>query len=124
MSNLKAFEKQQYLNLETFRKNGQGVKTPVWFAQDGEKLFIWTESNSGKAKRVRNNGSVKIAPARGDGTVLGDWVPASASRDDSPEAQQHVRALMVKKYGLVFQLFGLLGRLRKAHYTTLKVETN
>jgi hypothetical protein len=29
--------RQQYLNIETFRKNGQGVKTPVWFVEDGDK---------------------------------------------------------------------------------------
>ncbi len=29
------FDHQQYLNLETFRKNGAGVKTPVWFVEDG-----------------------------------------------------------------------------------------
>jgi PPOX class probable F420-dependent enzyme len=121
MSALQQFEKQQYLSIETFRKNGDGVKTPVWFAQEGEKLFIWTEATSGKAKRVRNNGKVNIAPSRGDGAPLGDWIAASASRDDSPDTQKHVRALMIKKYGLVFHLFGLLGRLRKANYTTLKV---
>ena len=121
MPGLTRFEKQQYLSIETFRKNGNGVKTPVWFAQDGEKLFIWTESTSGKAKRVRNNGKVNIVPSRGDGAPLGDWLPASAGYDDSPTAQQHVRELMVKKYGLMFHLFGLLGKLRKVQYTTLQV---
>jgi uncharacterized protein len=124
MSALKQFEKQQYLSIETFRKNGIGIKTPVWFVQDGEKLYIWTESSSGKAKRVRNNGRVNIAPSRGDGAPLGEWVPANVGYDDSPTAQQHVQELMIKKYGLMFHLFGLLGRLRKAQYTTLKVETN
>jgi PPOX class probable F420-dependent enzyme len=124
MSALKQFEKQQYLSIETFRKSGNGVKTPVWFAQDGEKLYIWTESSSGKAKRVRNNSKVNIVPSRGDGAPLGDWIPASASYDDSSAAQQHVRELMAKKYGLMFHLFGLLGKLRKAQSTTIKVETN
>lgn len=124
MTVLQPFDKRQYLSIETFRKNGQGVKTPVWFVQEGEKLFIWTESTSGKAKRVRHNGKVNIAPSRGDGAPLGDWIPATASRDDSAEAVVKVRGLMVKKYGVVFQLFGLLGRLRKADYTTLKLEVN
>jgi len=124
MTVLQPFDKRQYLSIETFRKNGQGVKTPVWFVQEGEKLFIWTEATSGKVKRVRNNGKVNIAPSRGDGATLGDWVPATASRDDSAEAVVKVRGLMVKKYGVVFQLFGLLGRLRKAEYTTLKLEVN
>jgi uncharacterized protein len=122
MSALKQFEKQQYLNIETFRKNGNGVKTPVWFVQDGERLFIWAESASGKAKRVRNNCKVKIAPSRGDGVALGDWIPSSARCDDSPDALKSIRELMIKKYGLMFHLFGLLGKLRNAHYTTLKIE--
>ena len=119
---LKAFEKQQYLSIETFRKNGQGVKTPVWFVQDGEVLYIWTQTDSGKAKRVRNVSKVNIAPSRGDGAPLADFVPASANRDDSPDAVKHVRGLMIKKYGLVFHLFATLGKLRKAQYTTIKVE--
>lgn len=118
---LKAFENQQYLSIETFRKNGQGVKTPVWFVQDDEVLYVWTEAKSGKAKRVRNNAKVNIAPSRGDGAPLDDWFPASASRDDSSDAVKHVRSLMAKKYGLAFHMFGLLGKLRKAQYTTIKI---
>ena len=115
-------QNQQYLSIETFRKNGQGVKTPVWFVQDGEVLYIWTQADSGKAKRVRNNSKVNIAPSRGDGAPLEDWVRASASRDDSPDAVKHVRGLMVKKYGLVFHLFAAMGKLHKAQYTAIKVE--
>ena len=116
------FQNQQYLSIETFRKNGQGVKTPVWFVQDGEVLYIWTQTDSGKAKRVRNVSKVNIAPSRGDGAPLADFVPASASRDDSPDAVKHVRKLMIKKYGLAFHLFAMLGKLRKAQYTAIKVE--
>jgi uncharacterized protein len=119
---LKAFENQQYLNIETFRKNGQGVKTPVWFAQDGDLLLVWTESSSGKAKRIRNNDQVKVAPSRGDGTPLDEWLVAQAVADDSPEALAHVKKLMGKKYGFTFSLFGLLGKFRQAQYTTVKVK--
>ena len=49
------FTSQQYLNLETFRKNGAAVKTPVWFVQDGDATFVRTLANSGKVKRIRNN---------------------------------------------------------------------
>ncbi len=118
---LKAFEKQQYLNLETFRKSGQGVKTPVWFAQEGEVLYIWTQADSGKAKRARNVADVNIAPCKADGALLGDWQSATVSRDDSPEAVKKVRGLFTQKYGLMFHAFGFMGILRKAQYTTLKV---
>ena len=118
------FQKQEYLNLETFRKNGQGVKTPVWFAQEGDARYVWTQADSGKAKRVRRETpvSVNIAPCKPDGSPLGEWVPALASRDDSLEAVEHVRKLMVKKYGLMFHGFALMGKLRKAEYTAIKIE--
>ncbi|RPH58855.1 MAG: PPOX class F420-dependent oxidoreductase [Chloroflexi bacterium] len=124
MSSLKQFEKQQYLVIESFRKNGQGVKTPVWFAQDGETLYVWTEATSGKAKRIRREGNVNIAPSTGSGEVLGEWVKAVATADASPTALAQVQGLMVKKYGLAYRAFALLGKLRKSEYTTLKIQVN
>ena len=118
---LQAFENQQFLTIETFRKNGQGVKTPVWFAQEGETLRVWTESGSGKAKRIRRDGRVRIAPSSGSGQPLGAWGDAHAVADASPEAVAHVVQLFKKKYGLMFSVFGLLGKMRSATYTTLTV---
>jgi PPOX class probable F420-dependent enzyme len=63
---------QQYVSLETFRKNGTGVKTPVWFVQDGDTLFVRTIANSGKVKRIRSNGHVNIAHCKSDGTLIGE----------------------------------------------------
>lgn len=117
------FEKQQYLNLETLRKNGQSVKTPVWFVQESDALYVWTQASSGKAKRVRNNRQVKIAPCKADGSLLGEWISAQAQRDDSPAAIAFVSGLMAKKYGLGFQAFRLMGSFNKTTYTTLKITT-
>ena len=119
---LSAFQNQKYLSLETFRKNGQGVRTPVWFAQEGDALFVWTEANSGKAKRIRRDGRVRIAPSTGAGEALGEWTEARAQTDDSPEALRHIQALMRKKYGVSFDLFGLLGKLRKAQHTSIRIQ--
>lgn len=120
---LKQFEKQQYLNIETFRKNGQGVKTPVWFVQDGETLQIWTQAGAGKAKRIRNNSTVRVAPSTGSGEPTGTWVDAHAQTNESPEAIKHLETLMKKKYGAMFYIFGFLGRMRGgATYTAIKVQ--
>ena len=119
------FEKQQYLNIETFRKNGQGVKTPVWFVQDGETLLVWTEAGSGKAKRIRRDGSVRVAPSTGSGQPVGEWLPAHAQADESPEAIQRVEKMMKKKYGIMFNIFGFLGRLRLrggSKHITIKIQ--
>jgi len=121
---LQSFTQQKYLNLETFRKNGQGVKTPVWFAQDGDALLVWTEASSGKIKRIRRDGSVRIAPSTGAGEPLGDWLPARAQSDDSPAALQHIQTLMRKKYGFTFDIFNLLGKLRKSKPTSIKIQVD
>jgi len=122
MLNLKKFENQQYLNIETFRKSGAGVRTPVWFAQEDGALYIWTQTDSGKAKRIRNNPDVKVAPSKVDGTPVGEWVPAKAYADDSDEATQHVKALLKKKYGISFTMFGLMGKMRGAKYTSIRLQ--
>ena len=124
MSALSQFEKQQYLNVETFRKNGNGVKTPVWFVQDGEKLVVWTEIGSGKARRIRNNGSVRIAPSKADGTPIGEWVSATALVDDSASGLEQLKTLMSKKYGVMFAIFGVMGRLRRSKYTRIQIQIN
>ena len=116
----KQFEKQQYLNIETFRKNGQGVKTPVWFVQDGETLHVWTYAGSGKVKRIRRDGFVRVVPCTATGESRGEWVSAQAVVDDSPDAIQYVESLMKKKYGLLFVFFRALGG-RDAKKATLKI---
>ncbi len=122
---LEQFEKQNYLNIETLRKNGQAIKTPVWFVQDGATFFVWTQANAGKAKRIRNNGAIRIAPCTSSGEVLGEWISARAQTHEAPEAIRNLEKLMKKKYGIMFHIFGLLGTLRVrggAKYTAIKVE--
>lgn len=109
---LEQFAGQKYLNIETFRKNGQGVKTPVWFAQDGETLHVWTQAGTGKAKRIRRDGSVRIAPSTVSGETLGEWIPAQAQVDDSSEAIRHVKKLLAEKYGVTFHIYDFIGRMR------------
>ena len=99
------FAGQKYMNLETFKKNGDGVKTPVWFAADpsasldssSAKIYAYTIGVSGKVKRVRNNPRVKIAPCNMRGRVLGEWVEARAEIISGQEAV-HGMQLLNRKY--------------------------
>ena len=43
---LAQFVGQKYISLETFKKNGQGVKTPVWFVLHEHALYAYTEADS------------------------------------------------------------------------------
>jgi uncharacterized protein len=99
------FAGKKYLNLETYRKNGTGVRTPVWFAADPStnldshdaKIFVYTTGDSGKVKRIRNNGRVKIAPCNSRGGLLGEWVEAQAEIVTGDRAV-HGMNLLNKKY--------------------------
>src|SRR5574340_863432 len=99
------FAGHKYLNLETFRKSGEGVKTPVWFAADPKtdlasdeaRLYAYTIGNSGKVKRLRNNGRVRIAPCDMRGKLLGEWVDARAELVAGAEAA-YGDGLLNKKY--------------------------
>jgi PPOX class probable F420-dependent enzyme len=104
-----SFEKQKYLNLETFRKSGVGVRTPVWFVQDGNVLYVRTIGDSGKVKRIRNNPQVNIAPCKMDGTLLDDWVQAYGREILDEEIDSKVDRLLGKKYGLMKRLFSMSG---------------
>jgi uncharacterized protein len=105
MNSLEQFSKKKYLNLETFRKSGQGMQTPVWFVQSGESLYVQTMVNSGKVKRIRNNGRVNIAPCRMDGKLTGPWVPAQAHLVTDPELSTAADRLLNRKYGLLKKIF-------------------
>jgi uncharacterized protein len=105
MDSLEQFFKKKYLNLETFRKSGEGMQTPVWFVQDGAAIYVQTMANSGKVKRIRNNGRVNIAPCKMDGKLLGSWVPARACPVTDPELSVTADHLLNRKYGLLKKIF-------------------
>ena len=122
MSNLELFDRQNYLNLETFRKTGVGVKTPVWFVQEGETLFVRTIANSGKVKRIRKKGRVNIAPCKVDGTPLGSWVPAIAREVRDRDTDRKVDRMLGKKYRLMKTFFSLSSSLKKQEGTILEIK--
>ena len=105
MNSLEQFSKKKYLNLETFRKSGESVQTPVWFVQAGETFYIQTVANSGKVKRIRHNGRVNIAPCKMDGKLIGSWVPAQAREVTDPEVSTAADRLLNRKYGLLKKIF-------------------
>lgn len=118
----KAFEREKYLNLETFRKSGQGVPTPVWFVRDGSALYVNTERTSGKVKRIRNNPRVRIAPCDARGGLRGDWVEATAAVVEDSSVDQRVSELANKKYGITKKLFDLMGRVNHGSRIVVRIE--
>jgi len=88
---------QKYISLTTFRKNGIGVATPVWFGEQDGKLYVMTRSDMGKIKRIRNNPQVKVAPCTIRGKITGPEFAATA-RILPPEVHPRARQTLRRKY--------------------------
>ncbi len=111
MDALAPFRGHNYLSLETFRRTGVGVRTPVWFAEKDGELLLYTLADSGKVKRIRNNPRVRIAPSDMRGKLLGDWSDAAARFLEGEDARCANDALN-RKYWLK-RLFDWSSKLRR-----------
>lgn len=119
---IEQFERQQYINLETFRKSGEGVKTPVWFAMEDGILYTRTMANSWKVKRLNRDSRIKVTPSDARGTPLGTWVDGQAYEVGDPTLADHVNKLLNKKYGLLKRGFDLMGIFRGRQMTAVRIE--
>ena len=102
-----------YVRLTTFRKSGAAVPTPVWFARVGENLYVVTGRNTGKAKRIRDNPAVTLAPSDFRGRPKGPDLRAVAGLTDEKRGGPADRALR-GKYGWQYRVFELVEGLRGA----------
>ena len=119
---LAQFDGQKYISLETFKKNGQGVKTPVWFVGHNDAFYVNTEADSWKVKRIRNNPRVRVAVCNMRGDVKGPWLNAMASLVEGDERLAADR-LLDRKYFLKV-VFNFLSRINRHKRTMIKIEAS
>ena len=98
-SHLASFDREKYISIESFKKNGEGVKTPVWFVLQDGVFYVYTEADSWKVKRIRNNPRVRVAACTVRGTVKGPWLDARASIIEGDERRM-ADTLLDRKYFL------------------------
>ena len=110
---LDVLDGHQYANLTTFRRDGRAVATPVWFAREGDRLYVMTMRDTGKVKRLRNNSAARIGPSDRAGKPLGPQVDVFGRELAAGESAPARRALG-RKYGLMKRLFDLAIALRGA----------
>lgn len=110
MTDIAELDRQRYLSLATFRRNGAEVQTPVWFAAVGDRLYVVTGGDSGKVKRLRHSSRARVAPCDARGRVSGAWREATARVIDA-EAAPPARAALRTKYGWQVRLLDIVSRL-------------
>lgn len=109
--NRAALDRARYVSLETFRRDGRGVRTPVWAAPRGGKLYVFSEAKAWKVKRLRNDPHIRVAPCGARGTLKGEWVEGTGRRVEDPAVIEGANQALLAKYGWQMLLTNLLSRL-------------
>jgi len=100
MTTLDILGKQKAVLLQTRKRDGTWVGTPVSIIVIGGRAYFRSYDASGKAKRLRNHPEVKVAPCTLRGKPTGPSVPGTARLLDEAGAAP-VRAALKAKYPLL-----------------------
>lgn len=122
MTNLNEIESQKYISLETYRKNNQPVRTPVWFVIKNNLVYVVTRDQTGKVKRLRNNQEVKIATCSINGKVTGQWLNGTAKILSEIETKEAVK-WRDKKYGFITKFAKFLSK-SKGEFLAFSIKTD
>ena len=111
---LSQFDGENVISVETYRKNGTPVRTPVWFLKESDRLVVHTGGGSGKVKRIRGNPKVRVAPSKFRGEPKAEFVDARAEVVSDPDTVDMYYSLIYKKYGLMGSLTKLMQRFSRS----------
>jgi uncharacterized protein len=111
---------QRTVVVSTYKRDGTAIPTAVSVIVSGNHAYFRTWSTSGKAKRLRRDTRVLIAPSTIRGKPTGSAIVATA-RLLGPDEEGSIRQALAKKYPVLHgRLVPLVHRLR--HYATVHYE--
>jgi PPOX class probable F420-dependent enzyme len=114
--------REQCITLTTFRKTGQAVTTPVWFAERLGTIYVGTHADAGKLKRLRHTARVTLAPCTYTGKVTGSVSEGNARILTESEESTAASAALAKKYGLMRSLYLFVRNARRMLQRKAKVD--
>jgi len=112
-----------FVSLTTYRKSGDGVSSPLLFVDVGDKLILYTNHDSGKVKRIRNNGDVQVAPCKANGELTGSALSARARIVTDPVEDKQALAAVIAKHTFIIRMFELINGLRGKKMVRIAVES-
>ena len=105
--------KEQCIALTTFRRTGQTVTTPVWFAISLGTIYVETHADAGKLKRLRHTARVTLAPCTYSGKVTGSVSEGNARILTESEESTAASVALAKKYGVMRSLYHFVRNARR-----------
>ncbi|MFD0262376.1 PPOX class F420-dependent oxidoreductase [Kitasatospora indigofera] len=122
---LDALTRARYVSLTTFRKDGTPVATPVWHVVDRGMLYVWTEADSWKVKRLLREPRAEVVVCDVRGRIKpGAAEAVGTGRLLDADGAEKVRRLLGRKYLLarVGDLYSTVtGRRRRRPIVALEI---
>ena len=109
-ADLEAFTRGRFLSVTSFKRDGTGVATPVWFVSDGRRLYAFTDLHSAKVRRIRRNPEVLVASCRPGGKLRREPVHGRAEILTETEDLERVNRLLHERYKISYPLVMLVYR--------------
>lgn len=101
MTAIDEISRSKYVSLTTYRKDGTGVATPVWHVVNGGELFVVSDAEAWKVKRIRNNSHVVVTVCGARGGIAPGAPSAEGTARLLDEAgTEMARKLLARKYVL------------------------
>jgi PPOX class probable F420-dependent enzyme len=108
---LTLLQKGKYISLKTYRKNGEGVASALWFVEENLKFVVCTGVDSFKVRRIKNNSEVQIASSNMSGKTKSNFIDAEARILTTDEIEPIIM-LFRNKYH-IFRLWSYLKNRKK-----------
>ncbi|MEC9248286.1 MAG: hypothetical protein VX986_04640 [Pseudomonadota bacterium] len=122
------FDKTKYISLQTKKRDGRTVNTPLWCVTRPEDIgqriiYAFTNKNSGKVKRIQINSSAKISKCSVTGRVQSKWLDTEVTTSFDQETMRQIVSKMYRKYSWQMLLVDILARLsgRRSSWIVLKI---
>jgi uncharacterized protein len=90
----------KYCLLVTYKRSGEPVPTPAWFGLADGKLYVRSDANAAKVKRIRNDPRSLVAPCTARGKPLGPPAEGRARILDQQLESGVAEAALRANYGL------------------------
>ena len=116
---MEQFTGRRYINLESYKKNGEPKMTPVQSLEHDGLIYVRTGPTTWKVKRIRRNPRVRVVPSDRSGKPIGAWVEGEAHMLEGDDRDRMLKVFR-KEYGaLGYSVVNLVGRLRGEEMTAI-----
>lgn len=122
MYNLDEIKLEKYISLETYRRNNQPVRTPVWFVVKDDLIYVVTRYKTGKVKRLQKNLQVKFALCTMKGKITSEWVSGTAKILTESQTNEAVK-WRDKKYGFMAKIAKFVSK-NKGDFFAFSIKAN